>query len=135
MDPSSPTTTATAISYGTYILTWTEDNGTCLDDGEVEVTYIQYPTPNAGGNQNYCNMIANLSATPSIGNGSWSSSGTGTATFADSTDANSDVSVDTYGIYTFFWEEDTSGCMAYDSVVSLTPSLPVAIISKKPSLL
>ncbi|HQL71084.1 MAG TPA: hypothetical protein PLA77_09645, partial [Bacteroidales bacterium] len=44
--PNLEQTNVCVASYGTYVFTWSENNGLCFDQDNVSVTFIQEPVPN-----------------------------------------------------------------------------------------
>ena len=59
--------------YGTYALRWTVTNGVaCQSTDNVTIYFNEKPTVNAGNNSAICDTkTINLSATPSVGIGTW----------------------------------------------------------------
>ncbi|PZX20616.1 gliding motility-associated-like protein [Breznakibacter xylanolyticus] len=83
----------------------------------IEVRVYDYPTANAGGDEQTCSNTYTLSATPSIGIGTWQMvSGPGLASFANPNSASSSVSVTEFGTYLFRWTEDNNSCIDADDV-------------------
>lgn len=77
----------------------------------------QLPTPNAGIDDSTCTLTYQLNATPSIGIGTWSYTGPGTATFGNVNLPNNTVTVDADGSYLFIWTENNgTGCTSSDTV-------------------
>jgi hypothetical protein len=75
-----------------------------------------YPTSDAGPDMDFCGLDGTLSATPSLGSGTWTMvSGPGSAIFAGAL-ASQMVTVDAYGTYTFRWTEDNNTCTDNDDV-------------------
>ncbi|MEI9911011.1 MAG: hypothetical protein WDO71_15855 [Bacteroidota bacterium] len=73
-DPSSPITTITNLTTGTYVFQWTITNGTCSSSSNVTIIISAGPTPAAAGpDQNLClaNSTALAANTPVIGTGAW----------------------------------------------------------------
>ncbi|MEA2107235.1 MAG: SprB repeat-containing protein, partial [Bacteroidota bacterium] len=81
-DANDPNATVTVDAYGTYTFTWTEVNGTCTDDDDVVVNFYEQPIADAGAGGSVCGLDFGLSATPSVGTGTWTYSGPGNASFA-----------------------------------------------------
>jgi gliding motility-associated-like protein len=104
--------TVTVSSYGTYIFTWTEINGTCSSSAAVTVNFYRQPVANPGQGGNECDLNFNLKAVPSIGTGTWTkTTGPGNATFAPNANTPSaTVTVTIYGTYTFTWTEVNGTC-------------------------
>lgn len=117
-DPTLPSTSADVTILGTYEFTWTITNGACVSADTVEVSYDQEPISLAGSDQDVCGLTHSMSATnPNIGTGHWTQwNGPGGSTFADSTQAQSSVTVDTYGTYQYLWVATNGACTAVDTV-------------------
>ncbi len=126
-DPASPTAQATAPSYGTYVLTWTETNGTCTGADQVQVTYYKEPLANAGTGGDECDLNFLLSAVPSTGAGVWTqTAGPGTSMFNNAASPNATVTVTEYGSYEFTWTETNGVCSDAAAVVVNFFAQPVA---------
>ena len=80
----------------------------------LPVSVLNPPAPNAGPDDAICGLSIQLNAT---GNGQWSTnSGPGNAAFSDPADPTAQVTVDTYGSYTFTWTADNGYCTGSDEV-------------------
>lgn len=114
-------------AYGTYVFRWTEVNGECSDYDEMTVNFYEVPTPNPGFGGGECDLDFQLGATPSVGVGTWSATGPGTASFSpNANDPSAVATVDAYGVYTFTWTEDNNGCTNSASITVQFDELPVA---------
>lgn len=113
-DISSPTTTGLAPDYGTFLLTWTEDNLGCTDSDDVEYGFIQQPTPSAGLNDSICGSTYALAASTDLGTGLWT--GPANISFEDQTDPNTVVTSSVFGTQTLTWTADNEGCTAAAAV-------------------
>jgi trimeric autotransporter adhesin len=83
--------------------------------GEVFIYFM--PTANAGTGGNECDLNFSLNAVPSLGTGTWSYSGPGTALFSpDANDPGATVTVSAYGSYIFTWTEVNGLCSDSKSV-------------------
>lgn len=123
---NSPTSTVTVSAYGTYTFTWTEDNGICSDTASVTVNFYQQPVANAGVGGSECDLDFVLNGTASVGVGTWTYTGPGTAAFTPNTnDPAANVTVDATGSYTFTWTEDNNGCTDSDNVTVVFNALPI----------
>lgn len=112
---------------GTYIFRWTEVNGLCSDFDEISVVFYQVPTANAGFGGGECDLDFQLGATPSVGTGTWTASGPGSATYAPNANApNAVATVNNYGNYVFTWTENNGGCTNSASINVSFDELPVA---------
>ena len=125
---NSPTATVTVSAYGTYILRWTEVNGTCTSSDTLTVRFSQQPVANAGTGGNACDLNFRLGAVPSVGTGLWTlTSGPGTAVFAPNANTyNATVTVSLYGTYVFTWTETNNNCSSSASVTVNFYQQPVA---------
>ena len=115
-DDSDPATSVTVSVYGAYNFTWTETNGTCFNSESVLVNFFDQPVANAGIGGDACDLDFSLTGVASVGVGLWTASGPGTATFDDDLSAATDVTVSTYGTYTFTWTEISGVCIDAASV-------------------
>jgi gliding motility-associated-like protein len=115
-DPTDPNTVVTATAYGTYTLTWQATAGaSCVDEDEVEITFIEAPIANAGADDWICDLNYTLNALPSGGAGSWS--GPVEISFSDDSDPNAVATATDYGTYVLVWTESTGfGCNTIDEV-------------------
>lgn len=126
-NPASPTATVTVDTYGAYLFTWTETNGTCTATDQVNVNFYQQPVANAGLGGNECDFNFQFAAVPSVGNGLWlQTNGPGTSTFTSNTSATSTVTVSQYGTYTYSWTETNGVCSNSATVVVNYYEQPVA---------
>src|SRR6185436_11910572 len=73
-NPSSPTSTVTALTAGSYTLKWTISNGSCTPSSDnMIITVNSAITANAGPDQNICILTTTLTGnSPNPGTGSWS---------------------------------------------------------------
>ena len=127
---NSAIATVVVDTYGSYDFTWTEVNGICSDNATITVNFYQQPIADAGNGGSECDLDFDLNATPSVGNGLWTYSGPGIATFSPSnTDSNATVTVDTDGAYVFTWTEDNNGCTDSENVNVVFHPLPVVSFS------
>ncbi len=130
--PASPTTNVEVDNYGTYVLRWTETNGSCENHTDVTVTFYEDPNgASAGPDRNaICNSKSvNLAGTahgyeasPSTHTGStrgwiYISGPDATPAFTSPTSATSEVVVDHYGTYEFEWFEINGNCERRDRVI------------------
>lgn len=125
-DENDPNAEVTAAAYGSYTLTWQAVNGaSCSDSDEVEITFVEAPTANAGVDFEVCGLTADLAAIPSGGTGSWS--GPAEVIFSDANAPDSEITATTFGVYTLTWTESTGvGCNAIDQVEVTFLEQPVA---------
>ena len=123
--PTSPTSSVVASTYGTYTFTWTETNQTCTDNDDVQVTFIQIPTPNAGIDDQICGHDYTLNATASIGNSTWSVNPPNMSINSPNS-ASTATSAGAYGTYTFTFTENNNGCITSDDVDITYYQIPTA---------
>jgi gliding motility-associated-like protein len=118
--------TITASSFGTFILEWSENNGSCISTDLVEITFIANPVSDAGGDINVCGLNTNLSASASVGSGSWLAPA-GIFFTPDNFDPAAQITATAYGSYTFTWTEDNGfGCTSSDDVTVVFSEPPIA---------
>ncbi|WP_461638077.1 gliding motility-associated C-terminal domain-containing protein [Labilibaculum euxinus] len=125
---SSSNATVTVSDFGSYQYLWTETNGNCIDSEMIAVNFYNQPAANAGVGGNMCGLTFSLSATPSLGTGTWTKiSGNGNVSFFPNHNSpNSAVTVDSYGIYSFRWTEDNGTCSSSDEVIVNFLEQPIA---------
>ncbi|MGC9330371.1 MAG: hypothetical protein ACP5DZ_00665, partial [Bacteroidales bacterium] len=126
---TSPTTTASLNTgnYGTYIISWTETNGSCSDDDFINVTFVQKPQPSVVNNYDtVCGLMDTLQVQNVIGEGLWTAWDDGTQIYPTFDDDTSPVTGVTIGGYSghyrtvdFRWEETNSehGVTCSNSVI------------------
>jgi len=121
-----PNAAVTVTAYGTYVLRWTEMNGTCSSSATISVTFIQQPSANAGKGGNECDLNFVLNAVQGSGVGTWSKvSGPGNATFTPNANtSNATVTVTQFGAYDFAWTEVNSQCSSSDIIRVTFHDLP-----------
>ena len=101
---------------GTYIVTVTPYNGTCVGTPVTgTVTIVPVPTTaTVGATQNLCGTLTSGSLggnTPTIGTGAWTqTSGPGTSTFSNSTSGSSTATATVAGTYTYTWTISNGIC-------------------------
>lgn len=124
---NSATSIVQVSTTGTYVFRWTEVNGECSDYDEITVVFNEVPDANAGFGGGECDLDFALNAVPSVGTGTWTATGPGTATYSPSAnDPSATATVDAYGNYTFTWTEDNNGCTDAASILVVFDELPVA---------
>ena len=109
---SSITITPTATT--TYLVTGTDANG-CTGTASYQVTVIPMPDANAGLDATQCGLTYNLSAIPSVGNGTWTSPQN--VTINPVNNPNATLTVNQTGQYTLIWTENNQGCIDADTVI------------------
>lgn len=120
-DQFSASATATADTYGSYILRWTEVNGgICTSTSDIIADFEKVAA--AGGDQDICGTLsATLTGNvPAVGTGTWTKvSGPGTVTFTPNANTPGAVAtVSVVGTYEFRWTISNSGlCSTGDNVI------------------
>ncbi|HYG53425.1 MAG TPA: T9SS type A sorting domain-containing protein, partial [Flavobacteriales bacterium] len=122
--PSSPTTTITGLTTGTYVYQWTISNPPCTNSTD-QMSIIVNGTPttaNAGTDQSVCGLTATFAGnTPTTGTGAWAQvSGPGSSSFGSSSSATSTVTATVAGTYVYSWTISNSPCTASTDNVSIT---------------
>ena len=126
----SASTQVTVSADGQYTFTWTEDNGNgCVSSDQVIVGLYQQPVANAGLDDAECSLTYNLAGIPSVGTGTWSVAGAGSASFSNINNATSTVTVGTTGQYNLIWTENNNGCISVDTVHLLLTQTPTSDFS------
>lgn len=124
---NAASTMVTVTTDGQYTFTWTENNGNgCVSSDQATVGFYEQPVANAGPNDAECSLFYNLSATPTVGAGTWTSTGPGTALFANPNSAATSVTVNLTGQYYMIWTENNNGCIADDTVALLLTQTPTS---------
>jgi len=98
---------------GSHTITYQYTNPStgCSNTTTQSTIVYDMPVANAGTGGNTCGLTFSLSATPSVGNGTWTATGPGTATYSpNASSANATATVSGYGTYTFTWTENNNGC-------------------------
>lgn len=120
-------TSVSVPSDGQYTFTWTEDAGNgCVSSDQVVVGFWQQPMANAGPNDAVCSLSYNLNAQPSVGMGTWTVAGAGSAYFGNANSASTTVTVNMTGQYNFIWTENNNNCISQDTVTVLLTQTPTS---------
>lgn len=125
----SPTAIATVPNTGSCVFTWTVANGQCTSTDNVTVNFIQTPNPYAGADTTICGLTYNLLGQLSLPAGQSSALWSGPGTFGNITNAQTTVTMNNYGTYTFTLTENVqSYCSAQDyiTVTFIKPPMPDA---------
>jgi len=126
-DNTSTNSVISVSDYGTYKIQWIENNGICVDHDTIIVNFYETPDANAGENNTVCNLDYLLDANLSTGVGVWKKlSGPGDASFVDSTNSNTLVSVSLDGSYEFLWTETNVVCEDQDTIIVLFEQSTIA---------
>ncbi|MEI7614798.1 MAG: hypothetical protein WCK63_18010, partial [Betaproteobacteria bacterium] len=127
-DATSPTTTVTGMSDGTYTFLWTLSYGTCIVSSDAMTVTISAAasTANAGPDQSICGTAVTLAGnTASVGTGSWSQiSGGGGITITDTAAYNTTVTSLSDGVYGFRWTVYNNACPSSSNDVQINVSVP-----------
>ena len=123
-DNTSPSTSFTGGSSGTYVFVWTIANGTCSSSDQVRIENSSLPTPAyAGADQNIvCATQVTMTAnTPAIGLGNWTFvSGPNTPTITSPILPNSTITGVIPGLYKFDWTISNGSCASSTDQVEFT---------------
>ena len=122
---------------GDYTISLTvNDNGCSSTQTAHTLTVLPFghpyccimPTTNAGADDSICGLNYTLNAIASVGNGTWTQlTGIGNSTFQNIHDANTSVTVNVEGTYTYEWHEvNGSGCENRDTVAITFIQQPIA---------
>lgn len=138
----APGAKVTVNAYGTYVLRWTEVNGSCSSRATVTVGFYEQVSANAGNGGDECDRDFLLNAVPGTGTGTWTKvNGPGNSTFSPNPNRyNAIVTVTEYGAYDFAWTEVNNTCTSVDIirvVFHATPSInagPDAAVCKGSSI-
>jgi gliding motility-associated-like protein len=119
-------TSAGTYLYRCFITNCSSSTDATSDAASLTVSPV--PLADAGSGGNECDLDFVLSATPSIGTGTWTlTSGEGTAVFApDANTPDATVTVSEYGVYNFTWTEISNGCSAGETITVSFYEQPVA---------
>ena len=125
---SSAVTGVSVDTYGSYVFTWTVNNGLCTDSVHVNVTFVSELNVEAGAESDVCGLEYTLGASPALHPGFWEKvAGPGNAVFRPAdTASQTTVTVDVYGSYEFQWTEAAEDCIGRDKVVVGFHEQPVA---------
>ena len=109
--------TVTAPNYGAYTFYWFDDNTNgCTSIDSMIVNFYEKPIANAGNNAAICGDNHFISAIPSIGVGSWSTSTPGSSFFPNNTDPQTNITNPSHLTTTLVWTENNNGCIDSDYI-------------------
>ncbi|PKQ60355.1 hypothetical protein BZG02_19795 [Labilibaculum filiforme] len=116
---SSPKATVSVNAYGSYQYLWSETNGNCTDSKIIDVNFYEQPIANTRSSGNVCGLTYTVEAIPSFGDGIWTKvSGPGNVSFIpNSISSNCELTVDSYGTYSFRWTENNGTCFSSDEII------------------
>ncbi len=124
-DANSPNTAVNfnGAGYGTYLLEWRINLGSCVSTDTVEVIFNPNSTvPVCGPDQNICGLTTNLMAnTINIGIGYWTQVGGPTGlVISDTSNAQSLITASNYGTYTLEWSSKNANCPEQSDQIDIT---------------
>jgi PKD repeat protein len=126
-DPTNPNTTVSNLSYGVNTLRWTITNGTCTSTDEVVLNNNGTEISSAGIDQTLCTDSTLLYANkPSFGQGQWSVV-SGSATFTDNNNHQTQVKDLGKGENVLRWSISNGTCASTDEVTIINNSPTTAI--------
>ncbi len=127
-DPTDPNTTVTNLVLGSYQFVWEITNGQCVSTDTITIDVAQQVNAaDAGIDQSFCSSVTGITVhgnTPSIGTGTWSS--TGSAIFTLPNDTIATVSNPDIGQNLMIWTITNGGCSSSDTSVIIIYPNPVA---------
>ncbi len=130
-DDTMYNTTATVLTEGSYLLTWTitkNSPGCQPSSDEVEITISGAAVADAGPDQEACSNVFTMAATSSTGTGLWTLvSGTGGFTIDDETSATAQFTFTYSGVYVFAWTVESGSCSTDTDEVQLNVGIPPSI--------
>ncbi len=135
-DFAIPNPQVTSDTYGVYRLRWIENNNSCTDSTEINLTFSELPIPTVMEDKDTCGTKVELIAYPHVGTGQWSKAeGSGNASFVNSSNPITSVTVDSPGKYKFVWAENNgNGCVGSDTVTINFFQIPEANIIPPPAI-
>lgn len=97
---------------------WPDLNDPCLRIAPGQpIIFYDYPEPDAGADNQFCDLSGLLEANPDMGTSSWTLvSGPGMAMIETPGSASSVINVTELGTYVFEYNEDFNGCTGSDQV-------------------
>ncbi|MFK7907767.1 MAG: hypothetical protein AB8B69_21690, partial [Chitinophagales bacterium] len=101
---------------GSYTFYWTEDNGGCIADASIEVTFIESVLVDAGEDDEICNDEYDLVADSEGEAGIWTADPSVGVGFTNENDPSTQVTITDAGLYTFTWTVDNGDCTVSDEV-------------------
>ncbi|MCD4770030.1 MAG: gliding motility-associated C-terminal domain-containing protein [Bacteroidales bacterium] len=106
------------VDYTYQFVSITDANGCVATSmtGSHEHKVFEIPVSDAGPDDETCGLDYTLTANPSVGSGIWISNEVALTAVADMTNSSNDVTVNTYGSYTFWWKETNWQCTDSASV-------------------
>ncbi|MGB8492373.1 MAG: gliding motility-associated C-terminal domain-containing protein [Bacteroidales bacterium] len=125
-DANTPTGVVSVTQFGTYVLRWTEVNGTCTSSSDITVNFIMQPPARGGNGGIECDLDFALNAELVSGTGTWRKvNGPGNAVFSpDASHPDALVTVDQFGSYDFSWTVVNSECSSSDIIRVIFNDVP-----------
>ncbi len=120
---NTPSITISPITDSDYGVTGTDVYG-CTNTATFHVTVIPMPIANAGNDTAICGLTYTLHAIPSVGTGTWTSTGNITINSINSPQAI--ITATQSGTYTLVWTENNNGCTDADSVIVQLTRIPTS---------
>ncbi len=116
---NDPEAEITADAYGSYTLTWSEENNGCTSEATVDISFTEQPAAEAGEDDGVCGDSYTLSATPSVGTGTWS--GPVNVSFSDVNNPAATVTLTgAFGAQQLTWTEDNGNGCADSETITIT---------------
>ena len=117
---NSETAAATVNKPGIYVFRWTLDNGTCVSQDEVQVSYgrdpaIPVPTP-----ASFCGLTGTLGAVAPVNGEIIAWTGPAAATITNGDQIPAAVTVNAFGTYTFTLTFSSGSCVPQFTNVDIT---------------
>jgi len=107
-----------------------QDSYGCEDADSIYVRVYEQPVSNAGVSEVACGLSYELKGIASVGIGTWSlGSVAGAVLFDDVSNAQSLVTVDAYGDYTFIWTENNNNCISVSQVTITFVQVPQPVVN------
>jgi len=113
-NPNDVNTCVMLSDFGQYEFILTETNGACTNSDTISINFIELPNTYAGSDQFVCGLETDLDAIYQY-SGFWLNSPE--ITFIDSTDAQTHIISNHYGVDTLYWVETNQICTAISSVI------------------
>jgi hypothetical protein len=122
---------AVASVGGPYTITYqyADANG-CANTATGQVSVDAATNADAGVGGDQCGLNFTFNAVPSVGNGTWTSSGPGTVSYSPNAgNPIATATVSAYGAYSFTWTEVNGQCSSSDGISVLFTQPPTATLS------
>ena len=123
---NDPDQTLNVDMYGSYVLRWTDVNGTCNDFDEIAVNFFETPTVSVAGTDQtgaaaVCGTSTMLTANaPTVGTGLWTIlTGDGNGAFVDATNPTTSFTGSLEFTYTLTWTISNGVCTPSATIVNI----------------